>query len=322
MNRLIGFIVIMMIAPFLTGCTGPETQRVENSPESPAQTIAEAAEVKETFEPPQNEATDNNFDTSREISIVSREDGSGTRGAFIELFGILEKGDGGSETDTTSEEAIIVNMTDVMMTNIANDDYAIGYVSLGSLNDSVKALDIDGVAATSENVKTGTYKVARPFNIATKGEVRGLAKDFIDFILSSEGQRIISGDYIAVNDAAPAYAGTRQSGKIVVAGSSSVTPIMEVLKEGYLLLNPEATIEIQMTDSSAGMAAVIDGVCDIGMASRELKESELTELTPIQIAIDGIAVIVNNNNVATGMASDEIKEIFTGAASTWGDIIN
>ena len=267
-----------------------------------------------------NQTGQNNADNQANtapITVISRETGSGTRGAFIELFGIEEKDANGNKTDHTTPEAMVANKTDVMLTQVAGNDIAIGYVSLGSLHDSVKALKIDGVEATAENVKNGTYQVARPFNIATKGEAAGLAKDFIDFILSAEGQKIVSDSYIPVDESAAAYAGDKPSGKIVVAGSSSVTPVMEKLQEAYVALNPNATIEIQQTDSSAGIQSVIDGNCDIGMASRELKDSEASEVTGIQIAIDGIAVIVNSDNSVSGMTSEMVKEIYTGNVTTW-----
>lgn len=257
------------------------------------------------------------FNKSSEITVVSREDGSGTRGAFIELFGVQEKNDDGTKTDKTTKEAIVANKTDIMLTNVSGDDYAIGYVSLGSLNDSVKALKIDDVEATTANVKDGSYKVARPFVIATKGEAEGIKKDFIDFILSKEGQDIVSKSYITVDEAAPAYAGTKPEGKLVIAGSSSVTPIMEKLKEGYIAINPNAEIQIQQTDSTAGMTDAIEGRCDIGMASRDMKDSEKEQLTGINIAIDGIAVIVNPNNPTSALTSAQVKDIFTGNATDW-----
>ncbi len=260
------------------------------------------------------------FDTGKAIAVVSREDGSGTRGAFIELFGIEQKDADGNRKDLTTKEAVIAKQTDVMMTNIAGDKYAIGYISLGSLNDTVKAVQIEGVTASSENVKKGTYPIARPFNIATKGEPTGLAKDFIDFILSSDGQAIVGKSYTATRDSAPAYAGDTPSGKIVVGGSTSVGPVMEKLKEAYLKINPNATIEIQQIDSSAGMTGAADGTYDIGMASRELKDSERAQLTAIQIALDGIAVIVNNENTATSLAKEQVKAIFTGETLKWSDL--
>lgn len=260
------------------------------------------------------------FDAAKDISVISREDGSGTRGAFIELFEIQEKNADGKTVDRTTKEANITDKTDVMLSSVAGNAYAIGYVSLGSLNNTVKALDIDGAAATAENVKSGGYKISRPFNIAVKDGISDAAQDFIDFILSKEGQAVVAKSYIAVADSAPAYSGAKPSGKIVVAGSSSVTPIMEKLKEAYAAVNPNATVEIQMSDSTTGMKAAIDGICDIGMASRGLKDSELESLTPIQIAIDGIAVIVNNQNPASSLSKDAVKAIFTGESTKWNQI--
>ncbi|MGN0149666.1 MAG: substrate-binding domain-containing protein [Clostridia bacterium] len=266
-----------------------------------------------------NGADSSAFKADRAITVVSREDGSGTRGAFIELFGIEEKDANGNKTDKTTTEAIIANKTDVMLTNVAGDEYAIGYVSLGSLSSSVKAVKIDGTEATPENVKNGTYKIARPFNIATKAEISDTAKDFIDFILSREGQEVVTNGYIPVNDSAQAYSGSKPAGKIVVAGSSSVSPIMEKLKEAYLAVNTNAEIEIQTSDSTSGMNGAIEGTCDIGMASRDLKDSELAELTPTAIALDGIAVIVNNQNPIANLTSDSVKTIFTGEVTSWSE---
>lgn len=257
------------------------------------------------------------FDASKPINVVSREDGSGTRGAFIELFGIEEKSADGKKVDHTTEEAIIANKTDVMLSTVGGDVYSIGYVSLGSLNDTVKALKIDGTEATAENVKNGSYKISRPFNIATKGKPSGLAKDFIDFILSSDGQSVVSKSYITINDKASSYAGDKPSGKIVVAGSSSVTPIMEKLKEAYLAINKNAQIEVQQSDSTTGMKSTLEGICDIGMASRDLKDSEKGQLTATPIALDGIAVVVNPKNPTSELTSGSVKNIFTGKATEW-----
>lgn len=254
------------------------------------------------------------------ISVVSREDGSGTRGAFIELMGVEVKNADGTKQDKTTKEAIIAKQTDIMLTNVASDNNAIGYVSLGSLNDTVKAVDIDGAKATKDNVKNGTYTVSRPFIIATNGEAEGLTKDFIDFILSAQGQEVVSKNYISIDDNAPDYSGEKPSGKIVVAGSTSVTPVMEKLKEAYELVNPNATVEIQQSDSSTGMTNAINGSCDIGMSSRELKDSEKEVLTGITIALDGIAVIVNKNNSATGLTKEQVKGIFTGEITKWSDL--
>jgi len=260
------------------------------------------------------------FNTNKEISVISREDGSGTRGAFIELFKIEEKDQSGNKVDKTTKEATIAPKTDVMLTNVAGDAYAIGYVSIGSLNDSIRAFKIDGIEATAENVKNGTYPIARPFNIATKGEPTDLAKDFIGYILSEEGQVVVDQSYIRISDDAPAYFGTQPSGKIVIAGSSSVTPIMEKLAEAYLKINSNAEIEIQMSDSTSGMNAAIDGTCDIGMASRELKDSEKEQLKGIEIALDGIAVISNTKNTIDNLTSENVRNIFTGTITKWNEL--
>lgn len=263
------------------------------------------------------------FDTSKEIKVISREEGSGTRGAFIELFGIEEKDADGNKVDMTTVEADTTSSTSVMMTAVAGNAYAIGYISLGSLNDTVKAIKIDGVEASVENVKAGTYQVARPFNIAVKEGLSEVAQDFIDFIMSAEGQKVIEeAGYVTVADDAAAYSGSKPEGKIVVAGSSSVTPVMEKLKEAYLAINTNAEIEVQQSDSSNGMAWAIDGTCDIGMASRELKDSELEKgLIPTVIAMDGIAVIVNHESVVEELTSEQVKSIFTGESVTWNEII-
>ena len=267
----------------------------------------------------QDQASD--WDSSNDISIVSREDGSGTRGAFIELFGIEEK-QGDQKVDMTTEDAQITNNTSVMLTTVAKDDYAIGYVSLGSLDDSVKALKIDGAEATEENIKDGSYKVSRPFNIATKGDpTNEVAKDFMDYILSKDGQQVISDNGYISNDDAADYVGTAPSGKCVVGGSSSVSPVMEKLIEAYKKVNPNAEIELQTSDSTTGMTSTIEGSYDIGMASRELKDSEISEgLKATVIATDGIAVIVNNNNPADELSSEQVKEIYTGSYTTWDEV--
>ena len=258
-----------------------------------------------------------------EISVYSREDGSGTRGAFIELFGLEEKDADGNKVDMTTQSAAITNSTSVMMTSVASDPAAIGYISLGSLNDTVKALTIDDVAATAENVKSGDYKVSRPFNIVTTDNLTDAAQDFIDFIMSADGQAVVEENgYIAVDDNAPAYTPSNASEKVVVAGSSSVTPVMEKLAEAYKAQNPDATIEVQQSDSTTGVNMAVDGTCDIGMASRELKDSE-TEAgvfaTPI--AQDGIAVIVSPTTSVDGLTSDQVKDIFSGAVTNWADVI-
>lgn len=254
-------------------------------------------------------------------TIVSREDGSGTRGAFIELFGIEEKQDDGTKVDMTTTDAQITNNTSVMLTTVADNEYAIGYVSLGSLNDSVKALKIDGAEATAENIENGSYKVSRPFNIAVKKDLNNkVAKDFMSFIMSTEGQKVVADEkYIAVADVKD-YAGTKPSGSCVVGGSSSVSPLMEKLIEAYKAVNPNASIELQTSDSTTGMTSTIEGSYDIGMASRELKEEEAAELEPTVIATDGIAVVVNNANPLDELSADQVKDIYVGNVSTWDEI--
>ena len=262
------------------------------------------------------------FALAEEINVISREDGSGTRGAFIELFGIEQKNADGEKIDYTTDDCDITNSTSVMMTSVAGNECAIGYISLGSMNETVKALTIDGAAASVENIKNGSYKVARPFNIATKAEVSDAAADFIAFIMSAEGQAVIEANgYIAVAEEAEAFAGGKTAGKIVVAGSSSVTPVMEKLAEAYMAVNPNVEIELQQSDSSSGMTSTLDGVCDIGMASRALKDSELEAgLTPMTIAMDGIAVIVSNDNPVEGLTSDQVRAIYMGEITDWSEV--
>ena len=261
------------------------------------------------------------FDASRDITVISREDGSGTRGAFVELFGIEQKDANGEKVDHTVLTADITQSTGVMMTSVSQNTHAIGYISLGSLNDSVKALKIDGAEATVENIKNGSYKISRPFNIATKENVSEVAKDFVDFILSEDGQKIVEQNgYIAASDAA-AFSGKKPSGKITIAGSSSVTPVMEKLKEAYLAINTNANIEINPSDSTTGVNSVINNICDIGMSSRELKESEIANgITSTTIAIDGIAVIVNKKNTVDSLSAEQVKKIYTGEAVRWSDV--
>ena len=258
---------------------------------------------------------------SGEVSVYSREDGSGTRGAFIELFGIEEKDANGDKVDLTTPTAAITNSTSVMMTSVAGDANAIGYISLGSLNNTVKALSINGAEATAENVKSGTYKVARPFNIVTKDGVSDVAQDFIDYIMSSDGQKVVEENgCISVADNADSYKASGKSGKIVIAGSSSVTPVMEKLAEAYKALNPDVAIEVNQSDSTTGVNMATEGTCDIGMVSRELKDSE-SGVKATVIAQDGIAVIVNPDASIDELTSDQVKGIYTGELTTWEDVV-
>ena len=301
----------------LAGCSGSSNSTATTTATEAAATTAETttAAAETTTEAAKDSALEG------PITVISREDGSGTRGAFIELFGIEVKNDAGEKVDMTTDDAEITNSTSVMMTSVAGNTEAIGYISLGSLNDSVKAVKIDGAEATVDNIKSGTYKIARPFNIATKGEVSDVAQDFIKYIMSEDGQKVVEDNgYISQgNDGAYESAGL--SGKVVVGGSSSVTPVMEKLKEAYVALNPDVTIEVQQSDSTTGMTSAIEGVCDIGMASRDLKDSEIEKgLTGTTIAMDGIAVIVNNDSPVEELSSDSVKGIYTGEITDWADV--
>lgn len=295
----------------------------------PAETETPAAEAPATEAPaaeaPASEApaAASDFDTNELITVVSREEGSGTRSAFIELFGVEQEDASGNKVDMTTVEANISNSTSVVMTTVGGNEYAIGYISLGSLNDTVKAVQIEGVDATVENIKNGSYAVSRPFNIATKEGLSEVAADFVAYIMSAEGQAIVAENgYITVADDAAAYAGSALAGNVVVAGSSSVTPVMEKLAEGYQAVNPNATIEVQQSDSSTGMNMAMEGTCDIGMASRALKDSELEAgLTPTVIAMDGIAVIVNNASPVSNLSVEQVRSIFTGEVTEWSELL-
>ena len=259
------------------------------------------------------------FDAGKKITVVTREDGSGTRDAFTELTGVLVK-DGDTKTDNTAVSAVTINNTEAVITNVKDNAYAIGYISLGSLNDSVTAVKVNGIDATAENVKSGDYAISRPFNIAYKGELSEVAQDFVTYILSADGQKVVTDEgYVTVSEN-EAYNGTKPSGKISIAGSSSVSPVMEKLAEAYQSVNTNAKIEIQTSDSSAGMQSATEGTCDIGMASRELKDDEASTLTSQTIAKDGIAVIVNNKNIYTDLTMEQIKSIYTGETENWSDL--
>ena len=315
-TKLAVLVLTGIMALGMTACGGS----TDSGNASDTNTEADATTETDTTTEADTNAGD--WDSTRDITVVSREDGSGTRGAFIELFGIQEEVDG-EKVDMTTEEANITNSTSVMMSTVAQDEYSIGYISLGSLDDTVKALKIDGTEATADNIKAGTYKISRPFNIAVKEGLSDAAQDFVNFILSTEGQEVVADNkYIPLDDT-QAYASNGASGKVVVAGSSSVSPVMEKLKEAYASANSNVEIEIQTSDSTTGMQNTIDGVCEIGMASRELKDSELEQgLTPTVIALDGIAVVVNNDNPTDDMTSDQVKSIFTGDVLTWEDALN
>ena len=269
-----------------------------------------------TAENTDSQTAESTTGTSGAIHVVSREDGSGTRGAFVELTGVED--DNG---DNTTVEAEIANRTDAVLTTVAGNEAAIGYVSLGSLNDTVKAVTVDGVEATVDNVKSGDYTLSRPFNIATKGEPTGVAADFINFIMSADGQAIVTEEgYITINDNAEAFTSDGSSGQIAVGGSSSVSPVMEKLIEAYKAVNPNAQIDLQTSDSTSGMTGAMDGAFAIGMASRELKDEEAAELTGTAIALDGIAVIVNTANTVDNLTMDQIRSIYVGETTDWADV--
>lgn len=253
---------------------------------------------------------------NEKITVVSREDGSGTRSAFSELMGVVK-----DDKDNTTDTAEVTNSTSVMLTTVAGNKAAIGYVSLGSLNDTVKAVKVDGVEATAENVKAGKYAVSRPFNIVTGKDLTPLAQDFISYILSTDGQAVVDEKgYISVTQG-EAYKASGQTGTLTIAGSTSVAPLMEVLADKYMALNSGVKIEIQQSGSSAGITSAVEGVCQIGMASRELKDSETAKgVTATKIAVDGIAVIVNKDNSFSELTSDQIRKIYTGETTQWSDL--
>ena len=256
------------------------------------------------------------------LLVLSREEGSGTRGAFVELFGIERKDSSGKKVDYTTDEAAVTNSTAVMLTSVASDKYAIGYISLGSLNTTVKALKIDGADATVANIKNGSYKISRPFNIAVKENLSAAARDFENYILSAEGQAIIEKNkYIKIEDKG-SFKPANVSGKVVVSGSSSVSPVMEKLIEAYKALNPNVSVELQTSDSTTGITNAINGICDIGMASRGLKDSEKAKgVKEVTIAIDGIAVVVNNENRVENLTKGDIEKIFTGKSTKWSEFV-
>lgn len=259
--------------------------------------------------------------SSDKITVISREDGSGTRGAFIELTGIEEKDSNGNKTDNTKKDALICKSTDVVLTQVSGDKNAIGYISFGSLNDTVKALKVEGVEPSTATIESGDYKIVRPFNIAVKDGLSDAAQDFENYILSSDGQDIIEkAGYIKIDKSAAAYASNNASGKVVVSGSSSVTPVMEKLAESYQKANTNVTVDVQQSDSSTGIKDAINGTSDIGMASRDISDDELSQgIKSVTIAQDAIAVIVNKDNAVDDITMDEIKSIYTGSKTTWSD---
>ena len=315
---IIASICAAMAAVSFASCSSGGESSTSTS-ESSASTSTSTSTASESSEESASTAeSGSDFDSTHSINVVSREDGSGTRGAFVELMGIEQDVDG-QTVDMTTLDAQITNSTAVMMTTVSGDEYAIGYISLGSLDDSVKAVQVDGVEATTDNVASGDYAVARPFNVITGAEVSDVAQDFLNYIMSDEGQAIIAdGGYIPVSEGA--FESNGATGDITVAGSSSVSPIMEQLAEAYEAVNTGANVEVQTSDSTTGVTSAMEGTCDLGMASRALHDDE-TGVTATTIANDGIAVIVNNGNPVEGLTSDQIMQIFTGEITDWSSLV-
>ncbi len=314
-TSVVASVLAATMALSLAACGGSaSTSESASVSESTAASTSEAAESTEA------EAT-GDFDADQDITVISREDGSGTRGAFIELTGVEEKNDAGEKMDMTTEAAAIQSSTNGVMTAVANDETAIGYISLGSLNDTVKAVTVGGVEATSENVSNGTYTLARPFNIVTNGEpTDAVAVDFIAYCMSPDGQALATEEGY-IGGEGTEFTSTQPSGSITVGGSSSVSPLMEKLIEAYAEVNPNATIELLTTDSTTGVTGALDGTYTIGMASRELKDTETAEgATATVLAMDGIAVVVNPANTTADLSVDQIKSIYTGETTVWADV--
>ena len=309
----------VMVMSMMTACGASSTETTAPAADTTVAADTTAADTETAATEAQTEAAGGSMEGA--IDVISREDGSGTRGAFIELFGVEQKDASGEKVDYTTDDAEITNSTEVMITSVAGDKQAIGYISLGSLNDSVKALKIDGAAATVDDIKDGTYKIARPFNIVTTGEVSDVAQDFINFIFSEEGQKVVEDNGYISQGNQGAYTASGKSGKVTVAGSSSVTPVMEKLAEAYKALNSAVTVEVQQSDSTTGVTSSIEGVCDIGMASRDLKEEETAKGAQGQvIAMDGIAVVVNNENPIEDLTSEQVKDIYVGDTTDWSEL--
>ena len=305
------------LALSLAACGSTDTASASAAPAE--STAASAEEAVSAEEAPADAAAD--FDADQDITVISREDGSGTRGAFIELTGVEEKNADGQKVDNTTEAAAIQSSTNGVMTAVANDETAIGYISLGSLNDTVKAVTVGGVAASAETVKDGSYVLSRPFNIVTNGEATDpVAVDFIAYCLSADGQAIATDNGYIGNDG-ETFTSAQPEGKITVGGSSSVSPLMEKLIEAYKTVNPNAELELLTTDSTTGVSGALDGTYTIGMASRELKDSEVEGGAQATVlALDGIAVVVNPANSTDDLSVDQIKGIYTGELTVWSDV--
>ncbi|WP_295422905.1 substrate-binding domain-containing protein [uncultured Subdoligranulum sp.] len=317
-TSVVASVLAAAMAMSLAACGSTASSASEASSaasESTASSEAASSEAAST------EAAATDFDLDQDITVITREDGSGTRGAFIELTGVEEKNDAGEKVDMTTEAAATQNSTNGVMTAVANDETAIGYISLGSLDDSVKAVTVGGVEATSDNVSNGTYTLARPFNIVTNGEpTDAVAVDFIGYCMSPDGQALATEEGY-IGGEGTEFTSTQPSGNITVGGSSSVTPLMEKLIEAYQAVNPNATIELLTTDSTTGVTGALDGTYTIGMASRELKDEETSQGAQATVlAMDGIAVVVNPANPTADLSVDQIKSIYTGETTVWADV--
>lgn len=262
--------------------------------------------------------SDKPFESAYNINAITREPGSGTRGAFLELFELEDKKPNGYYKDLLTKEASVENNTSTIITSVQDDKYAIGYISLGSLSDSVKPVKIDGIAPTAENIQNGTYKVKRSFNIITKkGNHEDVLVDFIDFVFSKQGQKIVSTHYVPVDSNASAYAGNKPAGTIIIGGSSSVAPIMEKIVEEYRTINPNAKVELQVNDSTTGISKTLEGAYDIGISSRSLKQTEGHKLSEQEFALDGIVIIVNKKNSFDNLSKQDVKNIYLGKTNKW-----
>lgn len=311
-TSVIAAVTAAAMAMSLAACGSSDSAAASSAPAESTAASSEAAPA---------EAAAADFDVEQDITVISREDGSGTRGAFIELTGVEEKNADGQKVDNTTEAAAIQSSTNGVMTAVANDETAIGYISLGSLNDTVKAVTVGGVAASAETVKDGSYVLARPFNIVTNGEATDpVAVDFIAYVLSKDGQALATDNGYIGNDGAD-FTSAQPAGKITVGGSTSVSPLMEKLIESYKTVNPNAELELLTTDSTTGVSGALDGTYTIGMASRELKDSEVEGGAQATVlALDGIAVVVNPANTTEDLTVDQIKGIYTGELTTWADV--
>ena len=322
MKKILALMLALTLVLGLAACAVTDGQSETNQTET-NQTEDTAPETGDETDADAETDAETEGDTaaamSGPITVISREEGSGTRGAFVELMGVET-----DEGDMTTVDAEIANSTSLVQSTVAGNPNAIGYISLGSYDASaVKALKVDGVEVSVDTIKAGEYAVSRPFVVCYKEEnLSELGKDFVSYIMSAEGQAILSEEgYIAADDAAESYTAAGLSGNLSINGSTSVGPVMEVLAEAYKALNPDVVIDVQQTGSGTGITSAIDGSCEIGMSSRALKDEEVAEgLTPVTIALDGIAVIVNQANTVEDLTAEQIRQIYTGEITDWSQL--